>query len=79
MLATIPDDTWNVLNIQHITPMTKIWDYSDIPGGGHKNIKEPTHMAEGGYHLRKAPNPHPLPPYGHHHSEINPTNSSEYA
>ena len=33
MLATIRDDTWNVLNIQHITPNSKRWDYSDTPGG----------------------------------------------
>ena len=32
MLATIRDDTWNVLNVQHITPNSKRWDYSDIPG-----------------------------------------------
>ena len=29
MLATIRDDTWNVLNMQHIIPNSKIWDYSD--------------------------------------------------
>ena len=34
MLATIYDDTWNVLNMQHITPYSKRWDYSDISGGG---------------------------------------------
>ena len=39
MLATIRDDTWNVLNMQQITPNSKRWDYSDIPGGGHKKIK----------------------------------------
>ena len=32
---------------------------SDTPGGGHKKIKGPAHMVEGGHHLRKAPNPHP--------------------
>ena len=36
MLATIQDETWNVLNMQHIIPNSKKWDYSDIPGGGHK-------------------------------------------
>ena len=59
MLATICDDTWNVPNIQHITPYSKTWDYSDIPRGGHKKIKEPTHVGEGGHHLRKAPAPTP--------------------
>ena len=34
MLAKIRDDTWNVLNMQHIIPNSKIWDHSDIPGGG---------------------------------------------
>ena len=38
MLATIRDDTWNMLNMQHITPNSKRWDYSDIPGGCHKKI-----------------------------------------
>ena len=60
MLATVRDDTWNMLNMQHITPNSKRWDYSDIPGGGHKNIKGSAYIAEGGHHLRKAPNPHPL-------------------
>ena len=56
MLATIRDDTWNVLNIQHITPNLKRWDYSDILGGSHKKIEGPVYMLEGGHHLRKAPN-----------------------
>ena len=59
MLATIRDDTLNVFNVQHITPNTKRWDYSDTPGGGHRKIKGPAHKVEGGHHLRKAPNPHP--------------------
>ena len=45
MLATIHDDTWNVLNMQNITPiLKKKWDYSEIPGVGHKKIKGPAHM-----------------------------------
>ena len=36
MLATIRDDTWNVLNMQHITPNSKRRDDSAIPGGGLK-------------------------------------------
>ena len=55
MLATIRDDTWNVLNMQHITPNSKRWDYSDIPVGGYEKIKGPAHMVEGDYYLRKAP------------------------
>ena len=47
---------------QHAAPNPKLewWDYSDIPGGGNKKIKGPAHMAEGGHHPRKAPNPQPL-------------------
>ena len=30
----IRDGTWNVLNIQHITPKSKRQDYSDIPSSG---------------------------------------------
>ena len=59
MLATFRDDTWNVLNMQHITSNSKRWDYSDTPGGGHTKIKGPAHMTEGGHHLGKAPSPHP--------------------
>ena len=32
----------NVLNMQYITPNSKRWDYSDIPGGGHKRFKDPS-------------------------------------
>ena len=34
MLATIRDDTWNVLNMQHRIPNSKRWGYSDTGGGG---------------------------------------------
>ena len=54
-LATIRDDTWNVLNMQHITPNSKRWDYSDIPGVSHGQIKGPAHMVEGGHHPRNRP------------------------
>ena len=50
MLATIRDDTWTVLNMQHKTPNLKSLDYLDIPGGGHNRTTGPTHMAEGGHH-----------------------------
>ena len=59
MLATIRDDTWKVLNIQHITPNLKWWDYSDTPAGGHKNIKEPPYMVEEATTLKK-PEPPPI-------------------
>ena len=61
MLATIRDDTWNGLNMQHIIPNSKRWGYADIPGGGHEYIKTSAHIVEGGHHLRKALNPHPRP------------------
>ena len=57
MLATIRDDTWNVLNIQNITPNSKRWDYPDITGGSHKKIKGPAYMAEGGQILENPPTP----------------------
>ena len=57
MLTTTHDDTWNVLNMQHIIPNLKRWNYSDIPCGGHKQIKGPAHMAKGGHHLIKPPTP----------------------
>ena len=41
--------------MQHITPNSKRWDYSDIPGGSHGQIKGPTHMVEGGHHPRNRP------------------------
>ena len=42
MLATIRDDTWNQLNIQHITPNSKRWDHSDTLDGGHKKVEQTT-------------------------------------
>ena len=62
MLATISDDTWNMLNMQHIIQNSKRWDHSDIPGGGHKKIKGHTHVVGGGHHHRKDPNPDPHVP-----------------
>ena len=60
MLATIRDDTRNVLNMQHLTPNSERWDYSDIPGGGTDNIKGLAHMIEGDRHLREDPHHHHL-------------------
>ena len=56
MLATIHEDTWKVLNMQHITPNSKSWDYSDMPGGGVWKIKGPTYLVDGSH---QDPNPHP--------------------
>ena len=42
--------------MQHITPNSKRWDYSDIPGGSLGQIKGPTHLrVEGGHHPRNRP------------------------
>ena len=58
MLATIRDDSRNVLNMQHITQIRKeSGHYLDIAGGGHKKIKGPAHMVESGQHLRTKPTP----------------------
>ena len=57
MLATIRDDTWNVLNMQHITPNLKRWDYSDIPGGGHERLKDPPTWLKVATTLEKPPTP----------------------
>ena len=60
MLDTICDDTWNMLNMEHITPNAKRWDYLDIHNGGTENIKGPAHMVQGDHDLRKKPIPHSL-------------------
>ena len=66
MLATIRDDIWNVLNMQHVIPNSKRWDYSYITRGGHKTIKEPARMAEGHTTLEMPPTPtHPKWPSGY--------------
>ena len=57
MLATIRDDTWNMLNMQRITPNSKRWDYSDIPGGGTENIKNPPTRLKVTTTLEKTPTP----------------------
>ena len=57
MLATTRDDTWNMLNMHHITPNVKRWDYSNIPGGGHKKIKGPAHRLKVATTLEKPPTP----------------------
>ena len=54
MLTTIRDDTWNM---QHITPNSKRWDYSNIPGDGHNKIKGPTHMQKVATTSEKPPPP----------------------
>ena len=50
-LLTIRDDTRNMLNMQHITPNSGSWGYSDIPLVAIGKIKGPVHMVEGGHPL----------------------------
>ena len=42
MLVTIREDTWNVLNIQQITPNSKRLDCSDTPVVAIKILKDPS-------------------------------------
>ena len=57
MLATIRDDTWNMLNMQQIIPNWKRWYYSDIPGGGHNRLKDPFTWLKVATTLEKPPTP----------------------
>ena len=59
MLATIRDDTWDMLNTQHNPPNLKRWDDIYFLDGATWKVKGPTHMVEGDHQLRKRPNPHP--------------------
>ena len=70
MLATIGDDTWNVLNMQRITPDSKRWDYSNI--SGTEKIKGTSHMVEGEHNFRKCPHPHPRPDSKVHGTNMGP-------
>ena len=55
MFATIRDDTWNALNMPHIIPNLKRWDYSDI-----NRIKDPPTWLKVATILEKPPTPtHP--------------------
>ena len=55
MLATIRDDTWNVLNMQHLIRNLKRWDHSDIAGGGHDRLKDPPTWLKVATTLEKPP------------------------
>ena len=57
MLATIHDDTWNMLNMQHITPNSKRWDYSDILVVAIKRLKDPPTWLKVATTLEKLPTP----------------------
>ena len=43
--------------MQHMIPKSKRCDYSDIPSGGHKYTKGPTHMVQVATTLEKLPTP----------------------
>ena len=62
MLATIiiHEDTWKVLNMQHITSNSKRRDYSNIPSGGVWKIKGPAYLVDGSHHHK---GPQPPPPF----------------
>ena len=55
MVATIRDDTWHVLNIHHITPNSKRWDYSDPPAVAIKRLKDPPTWLKMATTLEKPP------------------------
>ena len=57
MLATIRDDTCNVLNMQHIPPNSKRWDYSDILVVAIKRLKDLPTWLKVATTLEKPPTP----------------------
>ena len=59
MLSAMRDDTCNVLNVQHISPNSKRRDYSNIPGGGPKRLKNPPTLLKVATTLEKPPPPPP--------------------
>ena len=59
MLAIVRDDTWNVLNMQYITPNSKRWDCSDILVGRQKGLKDLPAWMKVTTTLEKDPTPHP--------------------
>ena len=61
MLATIRDDTWNLLNMQHITPNPKKMGLFRQPhSSGHEKIKDPPTWLKVATTLEK---PQPPPTY----------------
>ena len=61
MLATIRDDTWNVLNMRHTTQIRKDGIIQTSLVVALKMIKDPPPMDDGGHQLRNRP-PKPNPP-----------------
>ena len=60
VLATICNNKWNLLNMQHITPNLKRWDYSDILNGGHEKNKGTAHILKLATTLEKKPTHFPI-------------------
>ena len=63
MLATIPDDTWNMLNIQHIIPNSKRWIMQSSPVVAIHCLKDSPTWLKVATTLEKAPNPCPHDSY----------------
>ena len=77
MLPIIRDDTLNVVDMQHITPNSKGKDYSDIPGGGHKRLKDsPTWLKVATALKKKSPQTQPSLIMKVFHSLVNACNYS---
>ena len=57
MLATIRDDTWNVLHMQHIILNTKRWDYWVIPVVAINRLKDLPTWLKVATTLEKPPTP----------------------
>ena len=61
MLATIRDDTWNMLNMQHIIWKDGIILTSPVVVHVLEKNKGPAHMVEGDHDFTKSPQPQPTP------------------
>ena len=59
MLATIRDDTWNMLKMQHITPIRKHGIIQISPVMAMKILKDPPTWLKVATTLEKPPPPHP--------------------
>ena len=55
MLATIRDDTWNVLNMQKTSQIQKDGIIQTSPVAAIHRLKDWSHMVEGGHHPRNRP------------------------
>ena len=65
LLATIRDDTWKKLNMQHITPNSKLWNGSHKPGVTLKIWKVRPQSLRWQPPTKCTPTPKPHPPMCH--------------